>query len=153
MKKKEFVKLLDKFDDNDELDLRLDEDEYGKPSIMAWRCKEAAAYEVYDKIILAIANGASQDWMELCDAIHLSKLECIGLLGIVNKVHPEIKDDKILYRIDKDEIVNGMYEQAFEPQCNNAYWCIEHCTCEDDYYGQLLIPLGYRGWMVVSYAY
>lgn len=149
MKKKDFIKLLDKIDDEQYIDLWLDceGDNENKPIIISWPPEEIDIIPVYKAIVDAIADYARSDWQCICEAIR--DLYYCRLLGKVKKVHPEVRNDKIYYRIDKEEITNGMYETAFAP--SSGYWVKQITVYEDSYRGQMLIPLGDE-WMVVEYA-
>lgn len=149
MKKKDFIKLLDKIDDEQYIDLWLDfkGDNESEPIIMSWPPEEIDCIPVYKAIVSAIAYSRSEDWQNICEAI--DDLDYCRLLGRVKNVHPEVHNDKIYYRIDKEEITNGMYETLFEP--STGYWVKQYCEYEDSYRGQMLIPLG-DDWMVVEYA-
>lgn len=149
MKKKDFVKLLDEIDDEQYIDLWLDyeSDNNNKPIIMSWPPEEIDYIPVYKAIVSAIADCQREDWQNICEAI--DDLNYCRLLGRVKKVHPEVHNDKIYYRIDKEEITNGMYETLFEP--STGYWVKQYCEYEDSYRGQMLIPLG-DDWMVVEFT-
>lgn len=149
LSKKEFIELLDKYDDDQLLDLWLFEDE-GNPKITTYDSKDALAYEVYKHIIEAIADGEKFDWQDICENIFLEDMDYIDFLGIVKKVHPEVHNDKVCYRIDKDELTDKMHGGIFEPA--GGYWVYQRTVYEDSYNGQMLIPLGYKGWMVVYYS-
>lgn len=150
LKKKDFIKLLDKIDDEDFVDLWLMDDGEGKPVITTYDSKDVLAYDVYKHIIEAIAEGERLDWQDICENVFIDNVGFIEFIGIVKNVHPEVRNDKVYYRIDKEELTDRMHTGLFEPA--GGYWTYQRNEYEDSYNGQILIPLGYQGWMVVYFA-
>lgn len=150
LKKKDIIKMMENIDDETFVDLWLIDDGYGKPVITTYDSREVLAYEVYKHIIEAIADGVHRDWQDICENIFIDNVGFINLIGIVKNVHPEVHDDKVYYRIDKEELTDQMHSGLFAP--SGGYWVYQRNEYEDSYNGQMLIPIGHKGWMVVYYA-
>lgn len=142
MTKTEIIKFLEDFDDNQEFNIsNYDED------LIIYMDKDVEAYKVYKEIISAIADWEHANWQDICEAVNIDDMDWIASLGFV-KVNPEVRDNKIYYKIDSEETNKNdkLYKGLFEPA--TGYWVHQVCHFEDDYSGQMLLPFGDSGKML-----
>lgn len=143
MTKREIIDWLDQFDDDTHFNIGpFDEDE-----LLIWFEKDQEAFKVYKEIIASIADWHRPDWVSICEAVNFDDLSALEYIGYV-KIHPVVKDNKLCYQIDPEEIEKNkkLYSGLFEDA--SGYWVHQVCHFEDDYSGQMLLPFGDNGTML-----
>lgn len=138
MTKKEIIKFLEKYNDDDELCINLDED---KENNFIYTSKEKDMLDVYKEVILFLSeNHITFDIMALCEMINSDDINSLYSLGYVNVNHV-IKDNKLHFRISpKDLEANDKLEDVlFEYQDGMGVY--QRTQWEDSYNGYLLLPL------------
>ena len=123
MTKKEIIKFLEKYNDDDELCIVLDED---KENNFVYTSKEKDMLGVYKEVIRFLSEqNITFDIMALCEMICSDNIDSLYSLGYVN-----VKD---LEENDKLEDVLFQYQDGM-----GIY---QRTQWEDSYYGYLLLPL------------
>lgn len=138
MTKKEIIKFLEKYNDNDELCIILDED---KENNFIYTSTEKDMLGVYKEVIRFLSDHQlSFNLMELCEIINPDNVDYICNLGYVNVNHV-IKDNKLYFRISKKNLEENdkLKDVLFKYQ--DGFGVYQKCDFEDDYHGYLLLPL------------
>lgn len=98
MTKKEIIKFLEKYNDDDELCIVLDED---KENNFVYTSKEKDMLGVYKEVIRFLSEqNITFDIMALCEMICSDNIDTLYSLGYVNVNHV-VKDNKLHFRISK----------------------------------------------------
>ena len=138
MTKKEIIKFLEKYNDDDELCINLDED---KENNFVYTSNEKDILGVYKEVIRFLSeNHITFDIMALCEMINSDDIDSISSLGYVN-VNYVIKDNKLHFRISpKDLEENDKLEDVlFDYQDGMGVY--QRTLWEDSYSGYFLLPL------------
>lgn len=138
MTKKDIVKFLEKYNDDDDLCIVLDED---KENNFVYTSKEKDMLGVYKEVIRFLSeHKITFDIMALCEMICSDNIDSLYSLGYVNVNHV-IKDNKLHFRISsKDLEENDKLEDVlFDYQDGMGIY--QRTQWEDSYYGYLLLPL------------
>lgn len=145
MTKKEIIASLEKYNDDDELNV--EESEWS--DLMIVDDKKIEAYKVYQEIIDAIADYNHFDYHSVCEAANLSTLSWIESYGYVD-VMPVIENNKLYYKIFEEYTKNDhrLYTGLFSEEC--GYYIHSVIQFEDDEPGQILLPLAEQ-WLCIAY--
>lgn len=138
MTKKEIINFLEKYNDEDELCIVLDED---KENNFVYTSKEKDMLGIYKEVIRFLSqHHITFDIMALCDMISYENIDSLYSLGYVNVNHV-IKDNRLCFRISKKDLeANDKLEDVlFEYQDGMGIY--QRTQWEDSYYGYLLLPL------------
>ena len=101
MTKKDIIKFLEKYNDDDDLCIVLDED---KENNFVYTSKEKDMLGVYKEVIRFLSeNHITFDIMALCEMICSDNIDSLYSLGYVNVNHV-IKDNKLHFRISPKDL-------------------------------------------------
>lgn len=139
MTKKEIIKFLEKYNDDDDLCIILDED---KENNFVYTSKEKDMLGVYKEVIRFLSEqNITFDIMALCEMICSDNIDTLYSLGYVNVNHV-VKDNKLHFRISKKDLEENDKLEDVLFQYQDGMGIYQRCQWEDSYYGYLLLPLG-----------
>lgn len=138
MTKKEIIKFLEKYNDDDELCIVLDED---KENNFVYTSTEKAMMGVYKEVIRYLSeNPISFDIMEVCEMISPDDVNSLVSLGYVDIVYV-IKNDGLYFKISPKDLKENdkLKDVLFKYQDGVGVYQVNEW--EDSYHGYLLLPL------------
>lgn len=138
MTKKDIIKFLEKYNDDDELCINLDED---KENNFVYTSLEKEMLGVYKEVIRFLSeHNITFDIMALCEMICYDNIDSLYSLGYVNVNHV-IKDNKLHFRISKKDLEENdkLEDVLFDYQDGMGIY--QRTEFEDSYRGYLLLPL------------
>ena len=138
MTKKEIIKFLEKYNDDDDLCIILDED---KENNFVYTSKEKDMLGVYKEVIRFLSEqNITFDIMALCEMICSDNIDTLYSLGYVNVNHV-VKDNKLHFRISKKDLEENDKLEDVLFQDQDGMGIYQRSQWEDSYDGYLLLPL------------